>query len=230
MRWRLDDNERGAFNYLFGGVVLVVVVRLLVHAIGLFGAAPSVEEEGLAAFQHGYFLSGSGLQVVATAAGRMERVTFAVLIAVALAMVLAAVAAGAALAMGQRPRKAALFTGRAVLLVAMAWGVWSALFVPVERLEATAHGLVVRHYRAVRDIPVPFTATCDTLRLDHVERIEAVLAPPDHGCNGRLVLQRVDANGAVTVLSTRTGLCTQDQVEALRQGSGIAAALERSMH
>ncbi|MFT3885136.1 MAG: hypothetical protein QM724_06820 [Flavobacteriales bacterium] len=225
MRWQLDDNERGAFHYLFGGALFMLAVRLLFQAVDHFPSGPP-EAEGLAAFQHGYLLGHQGLIVVATAAGRLERIAFAALFSLA-----AAVVCGGIVALIARRIGVALIVVRIVLALVFGWSAYAALFVPVRSTRVEDRSLITRSYGiAIRDIPLPFTATEQRSSPADVARIEAVDTDPVRGCDGRVMLQCVDQTGTPALLGIRTGLCINEQLEALRQASDLAATLERDLH
>jgi hypothetical protein len=231
MGWRLDDNERGAFNYLFGGVALVLVARGVLYAIDLIGARPSAEEEGLSVFQHGYLLSGKGLTVVATAADRLERIAFAVVLSVCAAILIAALAAVIARSLHRSPGRAALRVARVALVLLLGWSIYAALFVPVRSARIEERTLVVREYPcALREIPLPFITIEERFTLDDVSRIEAVHTEAVRGCDGHVIVQVIDQQETVIPIAERGGLCATDEVGALREASALAAALERELH
>ncbi|HEX2617359.1 MAG TPA: hypothetical protein VHL57_07435, partial [Flavobacteriales bacterium] len=221
---QLDDNERGAFNYLFGGVVLVLVVRGVLFAVDRFSTPSLAEAASLDAFQHGYLLGRDRLEVVATEAGRMERVAFAVLASLGAAALVGAVAALCARMLGRTTMRAALGAGRIVFVLLLGWSIYAALFVPVRSACAEDGALVMRTYRmALRDIPVPFTAEAQQLTSADIALIEAVHTEPARGCDGQVLIHAVGPNGQATTLAHRAGLCADQQVEALKEASALAA-------
>lgn len=91
MRLRLDDNERGAFHYLFGGVAVVIALKGIAFITDRLGPALTEDQAALRHFQGGYPLLRGELAIVSTPSGLTERLILAVVLAVGVAFTLALV-------------------------------------------------------------------------------------------------------------------------------------------
>lgn len=228
MRLDLDDNERGAFHYLFAGVVLVLLLKGINFALDLSAQPDVLGLEALEPFRQGYLLNEPDA-VVTTSAGRSARIASALLWALGAALVVGALAALVAKGLRSAPRKAGLRTARTVLVLGFGWGLYTALFIPVEQTRTTEHGLQVERYTLhVADIPLPFTQETEIMPSDQVQRIEAIAVPALNGCESTLRLQAVRAEGSVLVLGEVDGTCPL-ALQRLRQASDAAALMERAL-
>ncbi|HEY0976804.1 MAG TPA: hypothetical protein VGE21_04995 [Flavobacteriales bacterium] len=228
MRLDLDDNERGAFHYLFAGVVLVLLLKGINFALDL-STRPDIRGlEALEPFRQGYLLNEPDV-VVSTSAGRFARIASALVWSVGAALAAGTIAALLARLLRSSARTAGLRAARIALVLCFGWGLYSALFIPVERTHTSTNGLERHRYRwHLADIPMPFTRETETLPGDQVQRIEAVAAPALNGCESTLRLQAVRADGNVLVLGEVDGTCPL-ALERLRQASDAAALLERAL-
>ena len=91
MRLRLDDNERGAFHYLFGGVIVVILLKGIAFITDQLGPTLTPDQAALRYFQQGYPLLRGELAMVATPTGLTERLVLAIVLAVGVAFALALV-------------------------------------------------------------------------------------------------------------------------------------------
>lgn len=237
MKWTLDDNERGAFHYLLGGVAAVLLLKLA--ALGIDAATRAAAGGGDAAvllpFRQGYFL-GPDLAVVGTPAGRMERIASAVVVAVAASLLLGALAALIVRALRRptspwTPGRAGIAVARTALVLTLGWSLYAVLFLPLRTTIVRTGGLVLRERTAlIGDVPVPFTLHEAPLPSDRIARIEAVRRPCTRGCNGGLQLVLVRTDGSRDVLAARAGICPAVELDRLREAGEAAALLEREMH
>lgn len=230
MRLKLDDNERGAFHYLALGVAVVAGVRLLAWAFSFIGPALSPDMETLSAFQQEYPLLRGRFAVVGTGTGLTERMMQAVVLAVGLAVVSAIIQAIPAWKHRRLPGRAGTLFTRGLLIVALAWGTWSALFLPLRRSEVVQGRLLVTERpRAFGEIPWPVAAETQELAASDVSRLESVRTAANVGCDGLETLVAVTRKDTLE-LARRAGICPERELQGMREASAAAALLERELH
>lgn len=219
MAWRLNDSEREAFNYLIGGVVVVLALR------GLFWAgdtvlAPTGEDRLLLPFRQGYFLMDAQT-TVPTDTGRTERLALACVLAAGAALVVAAIGFAAKCA-----RRPTLRWARVVLVTVLVWCLGTALFMPLRAVRVHERALVITEHRVLLgQVPLPFTRSERSIPSEAVDRIEVVEeGAPDDG-NGTLRLQAVLEDGTVEPLGSALGKAPLS-LERLRKASEAAMLLE----
>jgi hypothetical protein len=227
MRWRLDDNERGAFNYLVGGVVIVMVLRGLFLAVDAV-ATPEGTPPVLEPFRQGYYLRDAHA-VVCTGSGRLERLAFAAVWSLGVALAIAGLVAIVARMLGRSPGRMALRAARPVLVLALGWSVYAALFIPVSMAVVADHGLTVHTYRGWGGVlPFPFTRTEERIAGTDVDRVEALPVQGTTDCASTLVLQAVLRESRTLRLGEERGPCPL-ALERLRQASEAAVVLEERL-
>lgn len=230
MRLKLNDNERGAFHYLALGVAVTVAIRILAWVFSFIGPALTGDQRLLAGFQQGYpFLRGE-MAVVGTTAGLTERMMQAVVLAVGVALVSAFVQAIPAWRERRPPTPTGTLITRVLLVSVLAWGVFTALFLPL-RLTEVLPGQLVLTIRpaAFGDIPWPVPGDKVTLSSSQVRQVEAMRQAATGTCNGEERLLAVTSKDTLE-LSVRAGICTEKELQELRDASAIAAMLERELH
>lgn len=228
MRWRLDDNERGAFNYLLGGLALVLVAKGVSVGLDLWSAPTSAELEVLVPFRQGYLLHDPFL-VVSTGTGRAGRIAAALVWSVVAALAAGTVTAGITLLTGKLRKTIVLVVGRTALVLALGWGLYTALFVPVCTVRTTEAGIRVReHVRAVGDIPLPFGTREHTVPFDSVQSVTVERVSSRTGCESTLEIQAHLTDGRSRTLARQQGPCPLT-LERLRTASDAAALLERAL-
>lgn len=229
MRLKLDDNERGAFNYLVGGVVLVLIVRGAAWLFDAFG--PQLSEDGLAIhrFQHGYPGLRGELAVSDTTSGLSERMMLAVVLAVGAAFLLAFILAIMARIRRHGATRFGMWLTRLTLLTTLTWSLYAALDLPLKETRIRQGTLQVLDRRPILgDIPWPFTTSERVLHRDSVQRVETVEQAPVKGCDGAVELDLVSAMGRERI-SRLTGICPEGRMDALRAGSEASALLDREL-
>ncbi len=220
MAWRLNDGEREALNYLVGGVVVVVAVKLLFRVLDAQDLAEG-DARLLTPFRQGYFL-GEGLMLVDTSSSRLERLALACVLP---AMAALLVVGGAYLA--GLPRRIPLRAARVLLVALLAWCAYAALFRPLRAVRVADHHLVVTERRALLgDIPLPFTGHEERIPAMLVDRIE--VAADSGACSGLLRLQAVLTDGSTEGLGRVAGPCPVD-MEGLRKASEAAMVVETAL-
>lgn len=232
MALHLDDNERGAFHYLIGGVVLVLALRGLAWGLDAFHAPalPAGDDAVLEPFRQGY-LTGEGVSVAATGAGRMERLALALVVGVAGALVLGGAAAIVAHFLKGRPGRVAVITMRCAMVLLLGWSVHAALFAPVRQAAVEEGGLLLRERTPlIGDLTVPFTLREEHIPHTAIARLEAARVPCERGCDGTVRIGLFLHDGRSFVLAEQRGICPADELASLRGASEAAALLERGMH
>jgi hypothetical protein len=229
MPLKLDDNGRGAFNYLIGGAVIVLVVRGAAWLFDAFGPALSPDGLSVHLFQHGYIGLRGELAVSDTSSGLSERMMLAVVLAVGVAFLLAFIFATIARARHRRSGRLAPWITRSALLITLVWSLYAAMALPLKETRIRRGTLQVLHRRpVVGDIPWPFTTTERSLHRDSVDRVETVEHAPAKGCDGMMELDLVTLNGRERI-SSLNGICKEERMDALRAGSEASALLDREL-
>jgi hypothetical protein len=230
MRLKLDDNERGAFNYLIGGALVVLVLRSMAFLTDALGPALSPDERMLRAFQQGYPALRGELAVVGTSAGLSERVVLAVVLAVAVAFLIAFLFATVIRSNSRSARWIKVWTTRFSLLVVLCWSLWGAFFLPVKETRVIDGGLLITRRKAiVGDIPWPFSVHEHRWARPEVLRVEVVDHGPVKGCDGDIGLDLITAEGRERIAHVE-GVCRDGQLDRLRAGSEAAALIDRELH
>lgn len=231
MRLKLDDNERGAFNYLIGGTFIVLVLRALAWALDAFG--PALTEDGalLRPFQCGYMGMRNKLATADAVMGLSGRVVLAVVLAVGAAAAVAFLLTAMGRLSGKRTTRAGALVTRAVLLASLAWGLFGAFFLPLKETRIVDGTMVVRQRaKLVGDLPLPFSLKVSRWSRADIAQITAVETAPVHGCDGSVVLW---VNGTDQALKERigglAGICPENRMEPLRRASEASALLEREL-
>lgn len=230
MRLKLDDNERGAFNYLFGGVVIVLIVRGAAWLFETFG--PKLSEDGLAIrlFQHGYVGLNGELAISDASSTLTERMVLAVVLAVGVSFVLAFLFVTIARARHRRAGRLGVWITRAALVITLAWSLYAAMDLPLKETRIWNGSMqVIKRKPIIGDIPWPFTATERLLLRDSVERVEAVEHAPVTGCDGTIEVVVVFAAGRER-LAHVTGICPEERMDRLKASSDASALLDRELH
>lgn len=232
MRLRLDDNERGAFHYLFGGVIVVVLLKGVAFITDRLGPTLTPDQAALRYFQQGYPLLRGEIAMVATPTGLTERLVLAVVLAVGVAFALALVFVIIATARRRRAIRAArvgLLTTRATLLATLAWSVYAAFLLPIKETRAEKGELIFRERTSmIGDIPWPFTLHEHLLPGSEVLWIEGGSEPPVHGQQGMAWVDVVTTSGIIRTGWVR-GFDGKSEMKLLEASSDAAASLEREL-
>lgn len=229
MRTKLDDNERGAFQFLALGVLLVLAVRGLAWAFSRLGPELPPDLAALASFQQDYPLLRGRLAVVSTGVGLSERLMQAVVLAVGLALVVAVVQAVPAWRQRRPPKRGAARITRLVLYGILAWGTAAALFLPLQEAAAVGGRLEISERKAAfGQIPWPWPAQKRTLPAAGLEHIEARAMPSRNGCDGETTLWAMERSDSLLIARCK-GQCPEAELEGLGQASSAAAILEREL-
>lgn len=230
MRLRLDDNERGAFHYLALGVATVAVVRGAAWALSFLGPTLSPDMALLAELQQGYPALRGHFAVVATDAGLTERLMQAVVLAVGLALVSAVAQAIPAWRQRRLPGRTGTLITRMLLLGAMAWGTYAALFLPLRRSDVVDGRLrIMERPRAFGEIPWPVPATERFLGGADQVRLEPAMTRAHGSRQGEEALLAITAKDTLE-LARRTGIQAEAELKGLRDASAAAAILERELN
>lgn len=229
MRLNLDDNERGAFHYLIGGVVVVILLKGIAFITDRLGPALAPDQLALRPFQQGYPLLRGELATVGTSTGLTERLVMAVVLSVGITFLWAFLLAATTRSFGRRTGRAGMFITRAVLLVTLGWSIWAAFLLPVKETRIAAGKLILsERHSAIGDIPWPFTLHQVAIPGHDVLRIEAGNQHPEKGCDGMAWIDAVTKQGQQRV-GTVAGVCASDEMNLLHTASDAAAALEREL-
>ena len=230
MRLNLNDNERSAFHYLALGVAVTVAVRVLAWVFSFIGPALTDDQRLLADFQQGYPLLRGEMAVAGSGAGLTERMMQAVVLAVGVALVSALAQAIPAWRQRRPPTWIGTLITRVLLVAVLVWGVFAALFLPLRQAEVQHGELVwITRSKAFGEIPWPVPGTRTVLAANDVQRIEAVRTMTTGPCNGEEHLVAATAKDTMQ-LSTRIGICPEEEMRGLRDASATAALLERELH
>ncbi len=230
MRIQLDDNQRNAFQYLLGGVVVVLVIRGLAWAVKLL--APRLDEEHVAveAFQHDYPMLHGEWATVATGAGLLERLVLAVVVAVAITFVLGVVLVIANKARSPLIGRGGMLAMRLTLFAALAWNIYGVVMLPIKETRPVHDGLLIKDRRAfVGDIPLPFTATERKITGAELLRIEAGSNHPGGKKKVSFWLDVVTPAGTERIGRLNAVDHTRE-LRTLHLASDAAAAMEREAH
>lgn len=218
MRPRLPENAREAFQFLALGAGIVLSIRLLGAVIS--GSSPVAHEAGLipaaAPFNAAYpLLQGNALAV--------ESLEPLPRIAIASLFTLLSGGMGALLGalLGKLTRKGALrhavLLGRAGLMVAGAWALWTLLALPRHCTIVKTDGLHCHEHICFMDrVPLPFTGTervipwSAVLGIETVERIESV------GCGLTVMVRATLADGS-WIVAMQPRATTECDSELARQ-------------
>ncbi len=229
MRLNLDDNERGAFHYLTGGVVVVILLKSVAFITDRLGPALSPDQLALRPFQQGYPQLRGELVAVSTTTGLTERLILAVVVSVGITFLWTFVLAAITRALGKRTGSAGMFATRAVLVVTLGWSIWAAFLLPIKEARIAEGKLILsERHSAVGDIPWPFTLHKAVFPGRDVLRLEAGSEPPEQGCNGTAWIDAVTKEGHRR-LGAVAGICAADEMELLRAASDAAAIMEREL-
>jgi hypothetical protein len=229
MRLRLDDNERGAFHYLFGGVVVVILLKGIAFLADRLGPSLSADQAALRPFQQGYPLLRGELAVVVTPTGLTERLILAVVLAVGATFMLAVLLALLSTAWhrsGGRGRRIAV---RLVLMLTLVWSVYAAFLLPIKETRVEKGELLIRERRSfIGDIPWPLSLHERRLSSGEVLWVEGGSDPPVAREKGKAWIDVVTTAGTERAAWVR-GLDAKDELELLRAASDGAAVLEREL-
>ena len=232
MRLRLDDNERGAFHYLFGGVIVVILLKGIAFITDQLGPTLTPDQAALRYFQQGYPLLRGELAMVATPTGLTERLVLAVVLAVGVAFALALVFVIIATARrrGAAPaQRAGLLVTRTALVITLAWSVYAAFLLPIKETRASKGELILQERTSmIGDIPWPFTLRERVLPGSEVLWIEGDSEPPLEGQKGTAWVEVVTTSGAIRSGWVR-GFDGKSEMKLLEASSDAAAALEREL-
>lgn len=231
MRINLDDNERGAFNYLIGGLFVVLVLRLVAWLADVFGPQPTPDGLVLQPFQHGYLGMRDELVVTGASMDLSERVVLAVVLAVGASFLVALLFTLVARARGRHAGRPGRWASRSALLITLAWSLYAAFCLPVKTSRITDGHLVVSERRALLgDIPLPFTLKEQHYTRQDIEQVRAEEHPPIKGCDGSVVLELVIAVQAqVEQIAAVGDVCPEERMDHLHTGSEASALLEREL-
>lgn len=231
MRIRLDDNERGAFNYLIGGVAIVLTIRGLAWVAGAMGPASTEDGAVLQVFQRGYLGMHNQLAVADASMGLTGRIILALVMAVGASFATALLLTFAGHLRGGRSFRAGSMVTRMVLLAFLGWGVFAACYVPISESRVIDGTLVVyARSRLIGDIPLPFSTREVRRTRGDVAQVFARETPPTEGCNGSVALSvRLNGEDRAERIAGMDGTCPEQRMDRLRQASGAAALLEREL-
>jgi hypothetical protein len=231
MRLQLDDNERGAFNYLIGGVLLVLFLRGLAWAMDAFGPGLTPDGQVLRPFQHGYAGMRNQLVVTGGFSGLTERMVLAVVVSVGATFLVAFAINLGARALRRSAGLPGRWATRLTLVATLSWTLYAALYLPVT--EAVVHNgsleIYVRH-RLVGEIPWP--GTKQATRSVHADDAQVLVRerPPTKGCDGAVEIILLTAGQERgDPIAIDEGICAPERLERLHRGSEAAALLQREM-
>lgn len=229
MRLNLDDNERNAFQYLIGGVVVVILLKGVAFITDRLGPALTPDQMALRPFQQGYPLLRGELATVSTTTGLTERLVLAVVLSVGITFLWAFLLAAITRALGKRAGRAGMFVTRAMLLVTFSWSAWAAFLLPIKEARIETGKLILsERHAAVGDIPWPFTLHQVSIPGHDVLRLEAGSQHPVMGCDGTAWVDAVTTEGQQRV-GTVADVCAADEMKMLRTASDAAAIMEREL-
>lgn len=229
MRLNLDDNERGAFHYLLGGVGVVILLKGVVFITDRLGPALSPEQLALRPFQQGYPMLRGELATVSTTMGLTERLILAVVLAVGITFLWAFVLAATSRALGKRTGLAGMLVTRVVLVLTLGWSIWAAFLLPVKEARISDGKLILsERHSAVGDIPWPFTLRQVAIPGPDVIHMEAGDRSPEKGCDGMAWIDAVTKDGRQRI-GTITDVCVTDEMKLLHTASDAAAIIEREL-
>jgi hypothetical protein len=228
---RLDDNERGAFNYLVGGLLVVVALRAVAWVLDAVGPGYTADGAALQPFQHGYWGMRNQLAVAGGTAELNERLIMAVVAGVGAAFVTAFLFLVITRARGRSGGRTAILTTRTVLVVAMGWCLYAALCLPPREVRLDEGRLVETVRPSIAGIlPLPFGWKSRTWARPDVDRITAREQRTEGENTGSVVLELFKAGGKTPeVIAMHRGIKEAGRMEALRGASEASALLEREL-
>ncbi|MBS1547276.1 MAG: hypothetical protein JST38_13970 [Bacteroidetes bacterium] len=231
MRIRLDDNERGAFNYLIGGVAIVLTIRGLAWVAGAMGPASTEDGAVLQVFQRGYLGMHNQLAVADASMGLTGRIILALVMAVGASFATALLLTFAGHLREGRSFRAGSMVTRMVLLAFLGWGVFTACYVPISESRVINGTLVVyTRNRLLGDIPLPFFIHRERWQREDIGQIVAEETPPTTGCNGSVaLLVHLNGKGRPQRIAGIDDTCPEQRMVQLRKASGAAALMEREL-
>ena len=229
MRLRLDDNERGAFHYLIGGLVVVLILKGVAFFADKLGPALSPDQAALRPFQQGYPMLRGELATVATGTGLSERLVLAVVFAVGVTFCLAVILALID-TVRRRPRgRAGVLLTRAILLITLSWSVYAAFLLPIREASVENGALVLRVRKVlVGDIPWPGSLMENSLPGHDILRLETGSDHPTASHRGSTWIDAVTVTERQRIALV-LGTDADHELEALRDASTAAAYLEREL-
>lgn len=229
MRLKLDDNERGAFHYLFGGLFVVLVLKGVAFLADELGPALSPDQAALRPFQQGYPMLRGELATVATGTGLTERLVLSVVFAVGFTFCLAMLLAMFDM-FRRKPRgRAGVLLTRGVLLVTLSWSVYAAFLLPVREASVENGSLVLRERKVlVGDIPWPGSLQENKLPGHNILRLETGSDHPTAKHPGNTWIDAVTVTRRQRIALVM-GVDAEHELEALRDASTAAAYLEREL-
>lgn len=227
---RLDDNERGAFHYLFGGVAVVLLLKIAGWLFTLLGPRPSEEELAFLPFQQGYLSLHGEQALAATAAGLQERIVLAVVASVFLGFMLAFIFAAVARAKGRPASRTGTLITRAAMTVMLVWSLYAVCFLPLRETHARPGELVIIERTAlVGDIPVPFFSHEWRSQRMSIDRMEAGSEPPAQGQDGACWIDIIFTNGVLLRIGEVRYRTAEEELPLLRAASTASALMEREL-
>lgn len=224
----LDDNQRNAFQYLLGGVVVVVALKVAGFLLGLLGPALPAGQAALHPFQQGYPLLRGRVAVVGTAASLHERLILAVVLAVG-----AAFLHGLLLVILNKVRqpyisRRNMLAMRITLMVVLGWALYAAVFLPLKETRAVQGAVIITERRPLAgDIPWPWGTVQRRIPGQAIGQVQGGSAHPSRGNNGQAWITLTQEDGTAERIGQVRGLRPEDELRMLAAASEAAAALER---
>ncbi len=230
MRIQLDDNQRNAFQYLLGGVVVVLVIRGSAWLLKMMGPRLDEEQVAVGLFQHDYPLLSGEWATVATGAGILERLMLAVVVAVGITFALGVVLVIANKARSPLIGRGGMLAMRATLFVVLAWNTYGVVMLPIKETRPVHDGLLIKERRAlVGDIPWPLPATERKIPGAELLRVEAGSDHPGGSKKVSFGLDVVTPAGSERIGQLNAVDHTRE-LRTLQLASEAAAAMEREAH
>lgn len=181
MKLEVPDNAREAFQFLALGVGIVLLLRLIVALVGLWGGGPESEvlSEACAPFHNGYPLVGKHALVVG-GVSMIPRLALAVLFVIMSGMLFALIAWPIARLFNRSGLRAAVMAGRTGLLLGGSWAIYCVLCLPAKWTEVKEKELALHDHRAfLGEIPWPFTGSEKRYSLDRIDTFDINSHPMD---------------------------------------------------
>ncbi|HMC96684.1 MAG TPA: hypothetical protein VKG92_03465 [Flavobacteriales bacterium] len=230
MRIGLDDNSRDALHFVVLAAGVLLLLRLLVAGAGMLiepmrtTDLPAI----IASFRNGFLLNDPNVLVT----GGMElpgRLAVAGVLAVLAGAGAAFLFAGVARLFGRGVRRAALFGGRAGLLLVLLWGIYAALFLPPRSVQVTADGMSVIHRAALFDgVSLPWPRTerkIDRQSITTIEHRTIASSMPGCGTQEQVVVVTGSGECVIADLTPHGTDCATSQHQAIEQATRLSEVL-----
>jgi hypothetical protein len=182
MKFELEHNTQEAVQFVLLAAAIVLGLRLMIGGAELLIGAE--EDEVLSYYRNGFLLEKG--TIAYSSVDLIGRIALAALIALSGSVILGAIAGSVAMGLNRSFMRSAMITIRYSMILLFLIGLYSALFLPEEKLHLEDVALVVEKRNTFLHLGIPFTSKEGTIEATHISSIEV----NDHS------LRISDANGS----------------------------------